>query len=86
MQGERSFRDCKFCEGCNQICSMRTLDDSFIAGELAIERHPRSSQPEERMEPYGAQRKLVEYADQIVAPSCVGKLMKQDSIEFPLIE
>lgn len=86
MQGERSFRDRKLCECGNQICSMGTLDDNFIAGELAIERYPASRKPEEWMEPYGTQRQFVKYADQIVAPSCVGKFVKQDSVEFPLIE
>jgi hypothetical protein len=62
---------------------MRTPDHSFIAGELAMERHSRSSEPDERMEPQSAQGKFVEYADQIIAPSCVGEFVKQDSIEFP---
>ena len=86
MEKHRFFRDCKFGKRPNQCLSLRTLYDRFIAGELTIECHPHSSEPEERMEPQGAQRNLVEQADQIVASFCVGDFMKQHSVQFLPVE
>src|SRR5438067_10232351 len=65
---------------------MRAPDDRFIAGKLAIKRKPRSREPDERMEPQSAQRNLVEQANEIIAPPCVGEFVQQDSLELPLIE
>src|SRR3984893_4310200 len=65
---------------------MLTPDDRFIARELAIESHPHSREPDERMEPQDAQRNLVEQADQIVASFCVGHFMKQHSLQFLSVE
>src|SRR5579863_1476249 len=62
------------------------LNDGLIAGEFAVKRHPRSGKPHERMEPQGTQRKFVKQTNQIVAPSCMGEFVKQDSVEFSFIE
>ena len=86
LEKHRFFGDCKFGERSNQCLSLRTLDDRFIAGELAIECHPHSREPDERMEPQDAQRNLVEQADQIVASFCVGHFMKQHSVQFLSVE
>jgi hypothetical protein len=86
LEKHRFFRDCKFGKRSNQSLSLRTLDDRFIARELAIECHPHSREPEERMEPQGAQRNFVEQADQIVASFCVGHFMKQHSVQFLPVE
>jgi hypothetical protein len=51
----RLFRNREFGEGRNQFPPARTSDDRFIAGELAIECNPHSSQPDERMEPQRAE-------------------------------
>jgi hypothetical protein len=78
---ETSFlRGCKFGERSNQCLPLRSLDDRFIARELAIECHPYSREPDERMEPQSAQLDFEEQADQIVAPFCVGHFVKQHSI------
>jgi len=82
LEKQRFFGDGKFGKRANQCLSLRTLDDRFIAGELAIERHPHSREPDERMEPQGTQRKFIEQANQIVMPSCVGEFVKQHSVEF----
>ena len=86
MEKHGFFGDCKFGERPNQCLSLRTLDDRFIAGELAIECHPHSREPDERMEPQGAQRNFVEQADQIVGSFCVGRFMKQNRVQFLSIE
>src|ERR1700730_7495039 len=65
---------------------MRTPDHRFIAGKFAIECNPRSSEPDERMEPQDAQRNFVEQTEQIVTPSCMGQFVDQYSVEFTLIE
>src|SRR5213075_3316822 len=65
---------------------MRTPNDRLVARELAIERHPRSSQPDERMEPKGAQRNLVEQTNEIIVSFCMGHFVQQDRMELPLIE
>src|SRR5215469_8724334 len=65
---------------------MLAADYGFIAGELSIERHPHASEPDERIEPQGAQRKLVEQADEIVPPSGVCQFMKQDGVQLLFAE
>src|SRR5438477_6908210 len=65
---------------------MRTPNHRLVARELAIERHARSSEPDQRMEPKGAQRNLVEQTNEIIASSCMGHLVQQDSMELSLIE
>ena len=77
MQRQLSFRECKFCKRRNQLCSMRTLNDGLIAGEFAVDRHPRSSKPDEWMEPQGTQREFVKQTNQIVTPSCMREFVKQ---------
>jgi hypothetical protein len=66
------FRDSKLGERSNQCWSLRTSDHRFIAGELTIECHPRSREPDERMEPQDGQRNFAEQANQIVASFGVG--------------
>src|SRR5436190_17932485 len=65
---------------------MRTPNDRLVARELAMEPHARSSEPDHRMEPKGAQRNLVEQTNEIIASSCMGHLVQQDSMELSLIE
>ena len=69
LEKHRFFGDRKFGERSDQCLSVRTLDDRLIAGELAIECHPHSSEPDERMEPQKEQRNFVEQTQQIVTPS-----------------
>src|ERR1043166_7451600 len=57
---------------------MGMLNDSFIAGEFAVERHAGSGEPDKRMEPQSAQGNFIKQADQIIAPFRVSHLMKQD--------
>src|SRR5215472_18920167 len=86
LQKQPFFGSRKFCERRNQGPSVCVLDYRLVARELAIQRHPRSGQPNEGMKPQDRHRDFIEQADQVVAPSRVGQLVHEDSIEFLLTE
>ena len=72
MQNPSLFGHGKFGQRRNKRFSVRAPDHRFIARKLAIECNPRSSEPDERMEPQDAQRNFVKQTEQIVTPPCMG--------------
>jgi transposase len=82
IRGYRSKKQhCKLGERSNQRLSLCTLDDGFVAGELAIECPPNSSEPDERVEPHGAQA-----GGKLSRLFCVRHFVQRQSVQFLSIQ